>query len=320
MFATILGRLPRPPDVSPGDASPADAGAYDAVRRVIATQERLGLEPISDGRLGVADADLARALLKGTEAGLLEAWRFASACTTRVVKQALPGPYTIARGLRTRAAREAATLTVADRLNREVRTLRDAGCQIVEVDEPAAVTIGDDARERRLFVEAHRRLTAGVDGIHLSLALTRGNADTAGPETILDAPYASYAVDLIAGPDNWRLVTRVPGDRGIVCGALSAEPGANDGPELLVWAAQYAASTGGRGLDRVGLASVPGLERLDWAVVERKLERLAEGARLAGRDARGELVTALDPRAVSSKSAALGRYAPRARGRARRDG
>ena len=314
MFATILGALPRPPDV-PADA----AGTDEAVRRATALQERLGLEPITDGRLRLTDASIATALAAGGETGVVDAWRFANTCTPRVVKQSLPGPYTIGRGVQSAGARRAATLAIAGRLNEEIHRLRDAGCQIVEIDEPAATTIGDSADERRLFVDAHRRLADGIDGIHLSLVLTGGNADTAGVETILDAPYASYAVDLIHGPDNWRLVTRVAGDRGIVCGALSAEAGSNDGPELLVWATQYAASTGGRGLDRVGLAVVPGLDRLDWATAERKLERLAEGARLSGKDARPELARTLDPRAVSSKSAALRRYAPRAR-RSRRTG
>ena len=36
--------------------------------------------------------------------------------------------------------------------------------------------------------------------------MTGGNADGAGVETLLAAPYASLAVDLIDGPDNWRLV------------------------------------------------------------------------------------------------------------------
>ncbi len=310
MFATILGRLPQPPDL-PADADGADA----AVRRAIALQERLGLEPITDGRLRLADASIAAAVARGVETGVVDAWQFASACTPRVVKQSLPGPYTIGRGVRPARDRRAATLAIAGRVNDEIRRLRDAGCQIVEIDEPAAATIGDAAAERELFVDAQRRLTDGIDGIHLSLALTGGNADTAGVETILDAPYASYAVDLIHGPDNWRLVTAVAGDRGIVCGALSAAAGSSDGPELLVWAAHYAASTGGRGLDRVGLAVVPGLDRLDWATAERKLERLVEGARLSGKGARPELARALDPRAVSSKSAALGRYVPRARRR-----
>jgi methionine synthase II (cobalamin-independent) len=310
VFATILGRLPRPPDV-PLDES----GADEAVRRAIAAQERLGLEPITDGRLRVTDATVAAALANDADTGVVRGWQFARTCTPKIVKQSLPGPYTIGQGVRPARNRGAATLAVAGRLNDEVRRLRDAGCKFIEIDEPAASTIGEDADERQLFVAAHRRLTDGIDGIHLSLVLTGGSADTAGADTILDAPYASYAVDLIHGPDNWRLVTQVAGDRGVVCGALSAAAGSSDGPELLVWAANYAASTGGRGLDRVGLAVVPGLDRLDWATAERKLERLAEGARLSGKDARKELARALDPRAVSSKSAAMGRYVPRTRRR-----
>src|SRR4029077_6609759 len=96
------------------------------------------------------------------------------------------------------------------------------------------------------FARAHERLLQGMDGIHVSLAIVGGAADTAGVETILAAPYPSLAVDLIDGPDNWRLVRAVPGDRGIVCGALSTQPGSEDGPETLIWAAAYAASANGR--------------------------------------------------------------------------
>ena len=103
-----------------------------------------------------------------------------------------------------------------------LRELAAAGCPLIEIHEPAATTIGADEAERALFREAHLRLLDGVEGSHLSLALTGGNADAAGIETLLAAPYASLAVDLIAGPDNWRLVAATPGDRGIVCGALSA--------------------------------------------------------------------------------------------------
>ena len=131
-----------------------------------------------------------------------------------------------------------------------------------------------------LFREAHLRLLDGIAGTHLSLALTGGNADAAGVETLLAAPYASLAVDLIAGPDNWRLVVRRPGDLGIVCGVLSPSPDSNDGPEPLLWAAAYAASTGGRGPARVGLATASSFADLSWDVAVRKLERLGEAGRL----------------------------------------
>jgi hypothetical protein len=113
-------------------------------------------------------------------------------------------------------------------------------------------------------------------------------------------------VDLIAGPDNWRLVAAAPGDLGIVCGALSPSPDSDDGPESLLWAAGYAASTGGRGPARVGLATASSLADLSWEVAIRKLERLGDAGRLA--DVPPETrAQSIDPRAVSSRSAALGR-------------
>src|SRR2546423_1011488 len=135
-----------------------------------------------------------------------------------------------------------------------------------------------------------------------------GTADTAGAATFFDLPYASYAFDLIAGPDNWRLITSAPRDRGIVCGAMSPAAGGDERPETLVWAAHYAAST--RGLDRVGLANAPGLDALPWDVAIVKLARVAEAARIAALPSPDALAQALDPRAVSSRSAALGRVTP----------
>ncbi len=191
-------------------------------------------------------------------------------------------------------------------LNGVIRDLADAGCPLIEIHEPAAPSIGTDPGERALFREAHERLTAGVEGVHLSLALTGGNADAAGVDTLLAAPYASLAVDLIAGPENWRLVVATPAQVGIVCGAMSAAEESFDGPEVLLWAAGYAASTQGRGPLRVGLATASSLAALPWAVAERKIERLGDAARLADLPV-DERNAHLDPRAVSIRSAALGR-------------
>ena len=197
-----------------------------------------------------------------------------------------------------------------------IRGLAAAGCPIVEVAEPAAVGIGEDHSEQARFRDLHERLLDGLVGTgpdtlltHLSLAITGGAADAAGPATILGPGYASLAVDLIAGPDNWRLVRTAPGDRGIVCGALSAAEGSDDGPETLLWAAAYAAGSAGRGPARVGLATASSLAALSWPVAVAKLTRLGEAVRLAALP-QDERLAALDPRAVDSRSAALGRYEP----------
>ncbi|HEY2916845.1 MAG TPA: hypothetical protein VGI98_06485 [Candidatus Limnocylindrales bacterium] len=288
MFATLLGALPRP-------AEAADDAAW--VRAAVAAQVDAGLEPISDGAGARHAAD-----------SVVERWRSTAALTDRAVKATLVGPWTTAWRAAGEAAPEApdarAVLAAADGLRAIVDELAAAGCPMVEIEELAVQHVGTDAAAREAFRAAHLRIATGVDATHLSLSILGGSAWEAGAATILDAPYRSLAVDLINGPDNWNLVTRTPGDRGIVAGAL--DPNRREGPELPVWAAQYAASTRGRGLARVGLGTGGGLEHLPWDVAIERLNALGEAARIAALPP-GELADALDPRAVSSRAAATGR-------------
>jgi methionine synthase II (cobalamin-independent) len=286
MFATLLGSLPRPP-------LGADAPRRALVEAAVRAQETAGIEPVTDGGLPGASDPVA-------------AWQVTASLTERAVKQVLRGPYSLAWPTEANASlREAATLAHAVASNSILRALAAAGCPLIEIHEPSATAIGTDATERALFREAHLRLLDGLDGTHCSLVITGGSADAAGADTILAAPYASLAVDLIAGPDNWRLVADAPGEIGIVCGALSPAADGDDGPEVLLWAAAYAASTGARGPDRVGLATASSLAGLPWPDAIRKIERLGAAARLAEVPA-SEAVSSLDPRAVSSRAAALG--------------
>jgi methionine synthase II (cobalamin-independent) len=315
MFGTLLGGLPRPD------------GADDPLGEVLRAQEDAGLEPLTDGRLGDPDLAAVAARLVGVErsaGGLrasrlprrrramsVDAWRAAAARTSRAVKQSLPGPYSLLRRMDIgRLAPDDVIAALADALRAEAEALAVAGCPLVEIEETEAHRIGTEELERSRFLNAHWRIAAGPIGTHLSLSLVGGSADAAGTETVLVAPYASLAVDLIAGPDNWRLVARTPGDRGIVAGVIEAREGSDDRPELPVWAAHYAASTGGRGLARVGLGTAGGLAGLSWPVATTKLRRLGEAARVAGLP-RGEQADALDPRAVDIRTAAMGRHAPR---------
>ncbi len=307
MFATLLGSLPRPP-------SAPDAGDRALAEAVVRAQEDAGIEPIADGGFGGGRSPLER-------------WRETAALTGRAVKAVLVGPYSAGRGSAAsgsastsdEAHRRAVTLAAASTLRADLLALAKAGCPLIEVHEPAAIAIGSHEWERALFRAAHRRLLDGVSGPHLSLAITGGSADGAGIETLLSEPYDSLAVDLIAGPDNWRLVVATPGERGVVCGALSPEVGSDDSLEVLLWAAAYAASTGDRGPARVGLATASSLAGLPWDAVIAKLRRLGEAARLADLPP-DELRRAIDPRAVDIRSAALGRVEPRRRSAGRRPG
>jgi methionine synthase II (cobalamin-independent) len=308
MFATLVGPYPRPPEARDDDT---------AVRVVLAEQEAAGLEPLVDGHVrGASRMSTLVAGLAGIESidgGLrataepvwrgpmtVDAWRFAAASTDRAVKQAIVGPYTLGRFVDPgELGRERLTIALAETLREEILALAVAGCPLVQVDEDGATRIGDDPAERTLFREAQRRLTAAIGDVHISLAICGGTADGAGEEAIFEAPYRSHLFDLITGPDNWRLIARAPGDRGIVCAALDPAGPATAGVESLIWAARYAASTGGRGMSRVGLAPAGGLERVSPEKARAVIEVLGRAARLA-EASRDELAAELDPRAFDA--------------------
>lgn len=279
MFATLLGPLPPPP-------LPDDAAPEKVLDAILALQVEHGLEPLTTAGLVRLEEDR------------VASWRAATARQPgRLVKAVVTGPVT--------------SDTPPETIRVTLLALADAGCTWIEIHEPAATTIDDDAGRTR-FAEAHGALTAGLDGVHLSLALLGGSADALGIDALLVGAYASLAVDLIDGPDNWRLVAAWPGDRGVVAGALPTRAGSDDGPEMLLWAAAYAASTAGRGGDRVGIATAGSLAHLPWDVAARKVARLGEAARLATASP-DEIRGTVDPRSLDNRSAAVGRYAPRPR-------
>ena len=128
-------------------------------------------------------------------------------------------------------------------------------------------------------------------------------------QRLFAAPFTSYLFDLIRSPDDWNLCVRVPATIGLVVGVGDARTVDPDTEAVSVWGARYAASLGGRGTDRVGLAMSAGLESLPRDTARAKLTALAEAGRKAGLPG-GELAKVIDPRAVDARSAALGRYEP----------
>jgi 5-methyltetrahydropteroyltriglutamate--homocysteine methyltransferase len=297
----------------------------ELVREVIGEQADAGLELLTDGQVRWDDplSPLSHGLAGLEATGLLrwfdtntyfrqpranraptwrgpitlEDWRVAASATTLPVKQCLVGPYTLGRlADAADVGRETLTLAAAEALNQEIRALVDAGVPVVQVDEYALTLIGrDDDAERRLFADAVGRLLAGVpEAAHVSLAITMGSGPYAG-SAIFDAPFRSYLFDLIAGPDNWKLVADAPGDRTVVAGVADARTTRADELESMVWAAHYAASTQRRGLDRVGVAPSTGLEYLPRDRAKAKIEALGQAARHAAGASDEELAEAKAP-------------------------
>ena len=308
--------------------------------QVLAAQTGAGLALVTDGHVRWADpAGVVLAAIAAKQAGeegpLVAAWKAAAALVeaggavgsaavapdalVAQVAQAIPGPYTLARRAVEEALREAAdageappakarqdearaevALAIADALADEIGALAAAGCAVILVEEPEAVRMVNDDAERVLFAATGTRLLAQAGGVHAMLVLTGGNADAIGWRTVFGPPWQSVLVDLIDGPDSWRLVREAPGDRGIIAGAFSmTDTDAADQAPQLVWAAHYAASANGRGFDRVGLANAQPVTGFSAERVQTAITQLAMGARMATMSPADAVEAGLDPKSIA---------------------
>lgn len=308
------------------------ARTREFIKIVLMEQEMSGLAMLTDGDvahedrlhrlvegLGGTSSDRTVALPDGAEvhapkfAGpvawqepiTVESWRWADHASDIMVKQVLIGPYTMARLADPGPApRSQLAVGLAEAMNAELRTLVAAGCPLIQIDEGALTTIGDDAAEWRLYAETQRRLTAGLAEHHLSLGLYRGAIDPGGHAAILDGPYRSYLVDALGGPDAWRFVFDVPTDVGVIIGALDAASPTLDETEVMVWAMAWAGPAE-RTTARVGIASNGSLRAVGRHAARRKIELMGEAVRIASMGPLQEVAEALDPAPLESRMASL---------------
>jgi 5-methyltetrahydropteroyltriglutamate--homocysteine methyltransferase len=235
----------------------------------------------------------------------VDAWRRADQASDLLVKQVLIGPYTIARLTDPAGAtREGLALSLAEALNAELRALVEAGCPVIQIDEGALTTIGDDEREWGLYAETQRRLTAGLEERHLSLGIYHGAVTPAGHASILGGPYLSFLVDALGGPDAWRFVFAVPAELGVIVGALDAANPVRDETEVMVWAMAWAAHAD-RTTTRIGIASNGSLRAIGRHLARRKIELMGEAVRIGSQGPLQEVAEALDPTPLDSRMTPL---------------
>jgi hypothetical protein len=308
VFAAILDRYPGAEPVSGRSAGTA------AIRRrlgaVLRDQFEAGMGMLGDGIVhdastGAVAAEAAVAAWQAAdEIARSLAARSNAAVEPPLVKACLLGPWSA-------ALRGGESLNeVARRIHEAIGGLFEAGAPVVQLVEDDLVEVPqmDDTAAGR----AHDALSAAISGHigHVSLSVGGGNVDHLGGPFFFDLPAASYAFDLISGPENWRLIVEAPADRGVLCGVADCRGPGADEEAVMIWAALYAASTQGRGLARVGLCPSVGLGELPRDAARRKLDGLASASRKSGLPP-DELATLIDPRAVDARTAGLGTSRPR---------
>ena len=162
----------------------------------IAKQEELGIDVLVDGEQYRGDmvAYFAEQLPGFTQGGLVRSygnryyhkpivtgevkwtvpltvdwWRYAQSLTKKPVKGMLTGPYTIMDWSFNEyyADRKAACMALAGVIRSEVEALIDAGCKIVQVDEPA---LSVRPEELPVAIEAMHRVPDGLEAYFLTHA------------------------------------------------------------------------------------------------------------------------------------------------------
>jgi hypothetical protein len=125
----------------------------------------------------------------------------------------------------------------------------NAAIHFVECPE---LTTGDADSRKRLA----ERLTA-LAGVHRALLPVGGNLAGMTRDEWLQIPAESLVINPIRDPESWRAAATWPGERGLILALVPAPGDEEPEPvEILLWAVRYAASLGGRGLDRVGVAGM----------------------------------------------------------------
>ena len=204
IVATTIGSFPRPGWLAQNDRSRAifrlEGAALkeaqdDATALNIFTQERIGLDLLSDGEqrrtgfinhilAGFEGIDLEREAvkqiyrrreqprpvprvvgkIKRRAPAIVEDFRFAKAQTSKPIKMDVPGPMTVVDSTLDEYYRDETVLAmdVAAALNEELRDLQTAGCDVLEIDEPAMTRYHE-----KVFAYGAKALDRCLEGIHV---------------------------------------------------------------------------------------------------------------------------------------------------------
>ena len=136
--------------------------------------------------------------------------------------------------------------------------------------DPAAFSSEPESNTAIHFVECPELTNAGAEsqkrladrltalaGGHRALLPVGGNLVGMTRDEWLQIPAESLVINPIRDPESWRGAATWPGDRGLILALVPAPGDEEPEPvEILLWAVRYAASLGGRGLDRVGVAGM----------------------------------------------------------------
>ena len=220
---------------------------------------------------------VAETALRWTVPVTVRDYEFAAAHSSKPVKAAMIGPYTLARLSQRKHYRSfrRMVLDLATALNREARALEAAGASVIQFDEPAILKYPEDFG---LFEEACDQVTRGLTRGKKAVYTFFGSLDGLYPQ-FLRLPFDIIGLDFVQGKENWELLRSFPDDKELGFGIVDARNTKMETVEELVEAVRRISRL--VPLTRLHINPSCGLEFLPRANAYAKLRRLVEGANRA---------------------------------------
>jgi 5-methyltetrahydropteroyltriglutamate--homocysteine methyltransferase len=213
---------------------------------------------------------------------------FLRSLTNRRIKITVPGPFTMTHQAQDDhyGDERSLALAYAEAVNDELRDLKEAGADVVQIDEPYLQARPEPARA--YAVEAIDRALEGIDGdtvLHTCFGYAHIVKDRLSGYPFLRELNDCSATHLsleAAQPDLDPEVLREVPDKTIVLGVLDLGSSEAERPELVADRIRRALAVVGP--ERLVVAPDCGMKYLSRDLAFRKLEAMVAGARLVGED------------------------------------
>ncbi len=294
-----------------------EAAQDDATRLAIRDMEEAGIDIVSDGEIrresysnrfatALSGVDLDNpAVVRGRSSGTVTVPRitgpirrlhpvevrdveFLRRHTLHPIKITMPGPFTMSRQAKNEFYRDEEELVMdyAAAVNAELRDLKAAGADVIQLDEPWLQARPEEAR--RLALPAINRALAGIPGptaLHLCFGYAYVSRDKPNGYSFLSelTGTAATQISIEAAQPNLDLGNLDHlGDKTIIFGVISMGDPQPETPEIV--AARIRAALAHIPAERLIAAPDCGMKYLPRDLAFAKLKALADGARIVRRE------------------------------------
>ena len=202
-------------------------------------------------------------------------YQFAAPVSSKPVKAVITGPYTLAKLSKNEFYRDLAQLVydLAHIVHLEAKALEDAGCSVIQFNEPAILNHPEDWK---LFARAYEMVTVELSKAEKILILNFGTLEKVYPK-VMEINVNTVGCELTKGHANWAILKSVPLKRKLMAGVIDARNTKMETEEELSNMIRELSEI--ISLDQVLLAPNHSLEFLPRSVARKKLSLLAKAAR-----------------------------------------